>query len=199
MAHRATALSLTEIRSGATSLGCDRHPPDGMVTVVIAHGSARRRARWWFALERETHITVLGEAATGDGARTLAARVRPDVVVIAVDLDELGPAETTRRIRTDTRAAVLLVSNGETDHRVLAALQAGAGGMTLDDTAPSRLTSAVTRLGRGRAPRRRRHINRHPQEQPMVTPKVIEMRRGSAHGGAVRDPRPVQGAGMRPC
>jgi DNA-binding NarL/FixJ family response regulator len=170
----------------ATLLGGDRFTPRRTVTVAIAHNSSRRQAALRTALERGADIEVVGEAASGDGALALASLVRPDVVVMDVDLDGLGCVKATRSIRTETTAAVLLMSNGEPDGRVLAALQAGAGGVTLEDSAPSHLIRAVTLVGRGRPLRRRHRLAPNPQEEHMVTPKVIEIRRGSAHGATLR-------------
>jgi hypothetical protein len=57
-----------------------------------------------------------------------------------------------------------------------------APGVLLGRTNPSNLVRAVTVLGRGRPLRPRRFLReRHIQEEAMLTPKVIEMRRGSAH------------------
>jgi hypothetical protein len=50
------------------------------------------------------------------------------------------------------------------------------------DSAPSDLIRALTLLGRGRPMRSpRRRGGRHPREEVMKVPKVIELRRGSAH------------------
>jgi DNA-binding NarL/FixJ family response regulator len=50
--------------------------------VLIADGQALVRAGFRLLLEADRHITVVGEAATGEEVVALARRTRPDVVLI---------------------------------------------------------------------------------------------------------------------
>src|SRR4051812_47126496 len=66
-------------------------PPDGsLISVAIAHGQTLLRAGLRALLEREAGITVVDEAADGDGAVALARRARPDVMLLDVRLPGLG-------------------------------------------------------------------------------------------------------------
>jgi DNA-binding NarL/FixJ family response regulator len=154
----------------------------GAVRVAVAHQSPVARTALRAALDSAPGIAVVAEAASGEQALAAVAEVRPDVVVMDVALPGVGCVVATRRTRAASHAAVMLLSGDEPDPRVLAALQAGAGGVMRTDSAPSDLIRALTLLGRGRPlrpPRRRRA--RHPREETMQVPKVIEIRRGSAH------------------
>jgi DNA-binding NarL/FixJ family response regulator len=167
--------------STSSSGGCGR--AECGVRVAVAHGDAEARTALRVQLERQPGIAVVGEATTGDGAVMLAHAIRPDVVVMDVRLPGLGCVEATRRLG----APVLLLSGGEPDRRLLAALQAGAAGVQRAHAAPADLAGALRLLARGRPLRgRRQRRSCHSEEEVMVSPKVIEIRRGSAHGGTVR-------------
>jgi DNA-binding NarL/FixJ family response regulator len=165
-----------------TMWATDERTTAGTIRVAIAHGQPSLRTRLRISLESAAGIAVVAETASGDETVAVARRARPDVVLMDVHLPGLDCVEATRHLRT-AGTAVMLVASGETDHRVLAALRAGAGGVLLEQTNPSNLVRAVILLGRGRPlrPRRSRRA-RHIQEEAMLTPKVIEMRRGTAHG-----------------
>jgi DNA-binding NarL/FixJ family response regulator len=157
-----------------------------LLRVAVAHGSPAARAALRAGLDDETGITVIGEAATGEEAVHVARWLRPDVVVMDVGLPGPGCVAATRRARAASGAAVLLLCGDEPDPRVLAALRAGAGAVMRTDSAPSDLIRALTLLGGGRPLRpRRRRRGRQSWEETMQSPKVIEIRRGSAHGRTV--------------
>jgi DNA-binding NarL/FixJ family response regulator len=160
------------------------HATAGTVRVAIAHGRPSLAGHLREPLERAAGIDVVAESASGEQTVADAQRVRPDVVLMDVDLPGLDCVEATRQLHA-AGTAVVLVSSGEPDHRILAALRAGAGGVLLERTRPPALVRAVLQLGRGRHLRSRRfRRGGHIQEEAMLTAKVIEIRRGSAHGGA---------------
>ena len=150
-------------------------------------------------LECEPGIVVVGEAATGEEAIALARRTRPDVMLIDVDVPGLDCVEATRRMLAEPGVAVMLLTTSETDdRRLFAALGAGAGGLLLKDTEPVELVRAVRLLGRGgRLHRGARHRTQPSREERMLTPKVIEIRRGCAHGPAVRPATAAAGPHQR--
>ncbi len=153
--------------------------------VAIAHRSPAARALLRKALHDGAGVTVVGEAATGEEAVAVAVHLRPDVVAIDVDLPGVGCVVATSQARALSSAAVLLLSAGGPDPRILAALRAGAAGVVRSDSAPSDIALALARLGRGRSMRPRRRRRRCPSEKAMQSPNVVELRRGSAHGTPV--------------
>jgi CheY-like chemotaxis protein len=76
--------------------------PPCTIRVVIVHAQRLVRAGIAALLERGDGIEVIGEAASGDEALGLARRLRPDVVLIDVELDR-GPAELIRAVRLEAR------------------------------------------------------------------------------------------------
>jgi DNA-binding NarL/FixJ family response regulator len=159
----------------------------GTIRVAIAHGRQLARARLRALLERQPGIAIVGEAANGDDAVALTARVQPDVVVIGVDLPGLDCVEATRRILAGQSVAVMVLTASETDARLIATLRAGATGHLPEHWDPAALVRAIRLLGNGGHVSSRRSHRTHPiTEAQMLTPKVIEITRGRAHGAPAR-------------
>jgi DNA-binding NarL/FixJ family response regulator len=129
----------------------DDAPLSGAIRVVVADGHALVRAGVRLLLEADDHITVVGEAATGEETVTLVERVRPDVVMMDTRLPGLDSVETTRRIVSESGVAVMLLTAGESDERIFAALRAGASGLLPKDTQPTQLVQAIETLAQGEA------------------------------------------------
>ena len=79
--------------------------------IVDDHPSFRTAARGLL----DGEFVVVGEAASGEEAVELAARLRPEVVLMDVHLPGIDGIEATRRIRQDTPAAVVVLVS--TQHR----------------------------------------------------------------------------------
>jgi hypothetical protein len=76
--------------------------PPCTIRVVIVHAQRLVRAGIAALLEREEGIEAIGEAASRDEAIGLARRLRPDVLLMDVELDR-HPAELVRAVRLDAR------------------------------------------------------------------------------------------------
>jgi DNA-binding NarL/FixJ family response regulator len=97
-------------------------------------------------------VTVVGEAANGDQAVTLARRQRPDVLLMDVRMPVLDGIEATRRIRADPDLAavrVLILTTFDLDEHVFGALTAGASGFLLKDATPEEIVHAVRVVAAG--------------------------------------------------
>jgi DNA-binding NarL/FixJ family response regulator len=97
-------------------------------------------------------VTVVGEAANGDQAVTLARVQRPDVLLMDVRMPVLDGIEATRRIRADPDLAavrVLILTTFDLDEHVFGALTAGASGFLLKDATPEEIVHAVRVVAAG--------------------------------------------------
>ena len=139
----ATAASLA-------ALGGDAQP-SAVIRMLVADGQALVRAGVRLVLEAEDRITVVGEAASGEETLALVERVSPDVVMMDTRLPGLDSVETTRRIVSESGVAVMLLTAGERDERIFAALRAGASGVLPKDTQPTQIVQAIEALAQGEA------------------------------------------------
>ena len=117
--------------------------------MVVADGQTLVRSGYRVLLEGKLGIQVVGEAATGEQAVALSLRLRPDVVLLDASLPGLDAVEATRTIASDDLPAVLVLIDGESDERVIAALRAGATSVLAKDTDPDELARAVRVIARG--------------------------------------------------
>jgi DNA-binding NarL/FixJ family response regulator len=95
---------------------------------------------------------VVGEAATGAEAVALAARLRPDVVLMDLRMPETdGVTATAQLTRGGSPSRVLVLTTYDTDSDVLPAIEAGATGYLLKDARADELFRAVRAAARGEA------------------------------------------------
>jgi DNA-binding NarL/FixJ family response regulator len=127
--------------------------PDA-VRVLIADGQPVVRAGFRAVLERERGVSVAGAAATVEELVALVREIRPDVVLLDLELPDVGGVEATRRILDDPLCAdvnvmILAAHDGEDD--LFTALRTGARGFVLKSTEPIDLVQAVRVVAAGHA------------------------------------------------
>jgi len=101
------------------------------ILLVDDHAVLRKGMR--ALLEREPGLEVAGEAEDGEQAVHAADRLRPDVILMDLEMKGMGGMEATRQItaaRPETRVVVLTSHTAEED--VFPALKAGAIGYLLN-------------------------------------------------------------------
>lgn len=93
-------------------------------------------------------------AATGEGAQAvrIAASVRPDVIVLDLQLPDISGVDVTRGVLAAYPGASVLVLSASGEHRdVLNAVKAGAAGYILKSASRAEFLDAVRRIGAGDA------------------------------------------------
>lgn len=102
-------------------------------------------------LAMDNIFEVVGEAASGSEGYELALTLRPDIILLDLDMHGMSGIETLKAIRAtdiDSRIIVLTVSDSEED--VLSALRAGAEGYLLKDMEPEDLLASLKTAAHGR-------------------------------------------------
>ena len=125
-----------------------------MIRVLVADDQALVRGSFRLLVETDPGLLVIGEAATGAEAVQIAARDKPDVVLMDVRMPVMDGIEATRRITGAEQAAetrVLILTTFDLDDYVYAALRAGASGFLLKDTPPADLLAAIRVIAAGDA------------------------------------------------
>ncbi|MFI0235410.1 response regulator [Streptomyces sp. NPDC016845] len=97
-------------------------------------------------------LEVAGEAGDGAEAVELAARLRPDVVVMDIRMPGTDGIEATRQIMAaDTGSRVLVLTTFDEDAYVYGALRAGAGGFVVKDMRLEDILAAIRVVAAGDA------------------------------------------------
>ncbi|MCI2957216.1 response regulator transcription factor [Agromyces atrinae] len=123
---------------------------DSPIRVVIVDDDALVRKGLVLLLGADPGIRVVGEAVDGLDAEAVIARGRPDVVLMDIRMPRCdGIAATAREIAARPSLAVLVLTTFDADDDVVRALQAGARGYLLKDSAPTDLVAAVRAAAAG--------------------------------------------------
>jgi DNA-binding NarL/FixJ family response regulator len=117
------------------------------VLLADDHELVRRGLR--ALIEREPRFKVCGEAATGPEAVKAARRLRPDIVIVDLEMPGLDGLEVTRRIKRDLPDCETLIftGSGETDELVRDVFASGAKSYILKTDAGKYLMDALASLG----------------------------------------------------
>lgn len=122
------------------------------VRIVIADDHPLVRSGLRALLLGASDLEVVGEAATGEEAVTLATSLQPNVIVMDLHMPGLNGIEATRRIvQAHPRMHILVVTLFEDDDSLFAALRAGARGYILKDANEVEVLRAIRAVSGGEA------------------------------------------------
>ena len=145
----------------------------GRLRVVLADDQALVRTGFRMILSVEDDIEVVGEAADGAEAVDVVRRLRPDVVLMDVQMPGTDGVQATAQVVADGDTKVVMLTTFDRDDYLFDALRAGASGFLLKNTAPEDLVDAIRAVAAG-----------HALLAPEVTRRVIA--RFASHGVGYR-------------
>ena len=120
------------------------------VRVVIADDQTLFRAGLARLLNEDPRVEVIGQAVDGVDAAKLAAKLKPDVVLMDLKMPNLDGIEATRQIvEADPSVKVLILTTFETDNHVIQALKVGASGYVLKDSSAEAIVSSIVAVMSG--------------------------------------------------
>ncbi len=144
-----------------------------MIRVLLVDDDALVRSGLRMMLAGASTLEVVAEAADGRDVLPAVDRHRPDVVLMDIRMPQVDGIEATRLLMAQPHPpAVLVLTTFDADELVLRALQAGAAGFLLKDTAPPDIIRAIEHVHAGDA-----------MLSPTVTRRLIAMVAGDTDAG----------------
>ena len=120
------------------------------IAVMLVDDQALFREGMVILIDAIDDLTVVGQAGNGREAVDLYAELRPDVVLMDVQMPEMNGVEAIRRILAqDPQARVLILTTFDNDEYVLEGMRAGAMGYILKAMSSDELAKAVRVAHRG--------------------------------------------------
>lgn len=146
--------------AGSELAGCHESPldeamttPDVTIRVLTVDDDALVREAYRAFFQRAADLELVGEARNGNEAVESYATLRPDVVLMDLQMPGCSGIEATARICSKwSGACVVALTTFGTREYIVAALRAGAAGYLLKDTGAQNLLAGVRQAVRGDMP-----------------------------------------------
>ncbi|OJV82507.1 MAG: DNA-binding response regulator [Cellulomonas sp. 73-92] len=157
------------------------------IRVLIADDHPVVRSGLAGMLAVEPDVEVVGEAADGAAAVSMARSLTPDLVLMDLRMPVLDGAAATAQITEDLPDVhVLILTTYETDTDILRAVEAGATGYLLKDTPRDQLVAGVRAAARGESALSpsvaRRLVQQLRSDADRLTARELEVLSGVARG-----------------
>jgi DNA-binding NarL/FixJ family response regulator len=122
--------------------------PD-LIRILLVDDHAVLRSGLEALLEMETDMEVVGGVASGEDAIHRVSALRPDVVVMDLDMPGMGGLEATKKIaELELPTRVLVLTSHEEEKSLLAVLEAGGSGYVHKSKAEEDLIEAIRSVSR---------------------------------------------------
>lgn len=152
--------------------------------VVLVDDQELLRLGFRMVLDAQPDLEVVGEARDGAEALELVARLRPDVVLMDVQMPRMDGVEATRQIvASGSPSRVIVLTTFDLDEYAYAALRAGASGFLLKDAESADLLSAIRAVVSGDA------VVAPSTTRRLLTAMADQLPQPAASAAAARDPR----------
>lgn len=118
------------------------------ILLIDDHALFRKGVAQLVGLDPE--LRIVGEAASGREGLELAAKLKPDIILIDLNMKDMNGIETLKRLKnagSESCFVMLTVSDDEDD--VVAALRAGADGYLLKDMDPENFCPSLKKAAEG--------------------------------------------------
>ncbi len=172
------------------------------IRILLVDDQALFREGLRTLLSVQPDFELVGEAGNGEEALQLAAALRPDVVLMDLQMPVLDGVAATRRLHaTQPDCRVIMLTTFDDDEYVFEGLRAGAIGYLLKDTPSAKLAEAIRAAARGESflqpsiaakvvAEFARLSSQSPRPQPLVEPlseRELEILRFVATGASNRE------------
>ena len=127
-------------------------PHSAPISIMLVDDQALLRVGFRMVLEAEEDFSVVAEAGSGAQAISLAASLRPQVILMDVRMPGVDGIEATRQIMTaQPNTRIIILTTFDLDEYAFGGLRAGASGFLLKNAEPGELIAAIRTVASGEA------------------------------------------------
>jgi two-component system, NarL family, nitrate/nitrite response regulator NarL len=119
------------------------------IRLVVVDDHALFRAGLVSLLSQMPDLEIVGEAGNGREALGVIRRVQPDVVLLDVNMPEMGGVETVEALQASEKCKILMLTISKHDEDLFGAIAAGADGYLLKNAEPDELHRAILLVAEG--------------------------------------------------
>ena len=131
----------------------EQAPSPTKITVAIVEDHAELRRSWCEIIKAAPSFECMSTYANAEDALREIPILKPDVVLMDINLPGMSGIECTRLLRTrNPRQQVLILTVYEDSDRIFEALEAGASGYLLKRTSPEQLLEGIIEVRNGGSP-----------------------------------------------
>lgn len=122
------------------------------IKIVIADDHALLRQGIKNVLSLEPDLEVIGEAADGEEAISKIESLKPDILLLDVNMPHMNGLEVTKRLKADnTPVKVIILTIHDDESYVFEVIKSGADGYILKDIEPGMLVKAIRLVNEGQS------------------------------------------------
>ncbi len=157
-----------------------------LIRIVIADDHPIVRQGLAAVLEQEEDLKVVGQAGNGLEAVALARELRPDIILMDLQMPEMDGVEAIQRIKEETPdIGIIILTTYDADDYIFRGIEAGARGYLLKDSPPGEVLNAIRAVHKGESliqPRvasrlldRFSQLARAPDTGEVLSPREVEV------------------------
>ncbi|MCR9300500.1 response regulator transcription factor [Vibrio fluvialis] len=123
-----------------------------MIKLVLADDHRLMQDGLKSRLEREDNLSILACVGTGDDALDMTRKLKPDVLLLDINMPRMNGLEVLERIqKSNLSTSVIMLSMHDSKDYVIRAVKAGAKGYVLKDVSSDELVLAINQVAQGRS------------------------------------------------
>lgn len=125
--------------------------PDEVQTILVIDDHPLMRKGILQLIAMESTLRLVGEAGDGRRGLELAQQLRPDLILLDLNMQGLSGLDTLKALKaTDLDARVIILTVSDSEEDVVAALRFGADGYLLKDMEPEDILRCLHAAAQGR-------------------------------------------------